>query len=106
MMAFAQRWRDAQIRRRVILWSIGTSIIIVTLAAMAFAALALTSFNHVADRFAGAGAVVGAAAMLLAVIAALVSLLAYALSTGSPDLQLRVIFPFSTANNPSFQADR
>ena len=35
----------------------------------------------------------------------MVALLAYAVSTGPPDLQIQVWFNFSDANNPVFQAD-
>ncbi len=59
---------------------------------MILRALALTSFASRADRVAAAGDVLVGVTLLLAAIAALVALLAYAVSTGAPDLCLSVHF--------------
>lgn len=69
-------------------------------------ALALSLFTTTADRLAAAGDVLVAATLTLADIAAVVALLAYAVSTGPPDLQIQVWFNFSEANSPVFQVDR
>ena len=76
-----------------------------TLATVILTVLALTSSASTADRLAAAGDVLVGATLLLAAIAALVALLAYAVSTGPPDLEISVRFPFSHPNNPKFVAD-
>jgi hypothetical protein len=63
---------------------------------------ALTSSADLADRLAAAGDVLVGATLLLAAVAAVVALLAYAVSTGLPDIGLRVEFKDSSPNNPVF----
>lgn len=91
-------------RKWFLVWT-GTATAGVTLAAAVLAALALTSSGDMADRAALAGAVVGGATLLLAAIAAVVALLAYAVSTGSPDLEISIRFEETTPNNPKFAAE-
>ena len=71
---------------------------------MILAALALTANADLADRMAEAGAVFTGAALLLAIIAAVVALLAYAASTGLPDLWFKVEVRDSAPNNLVFEA--
>jgi hypothetical protein len=77
----------------------------VALAAVILIVLVMNSRESYADRLAAVAAISGVAAVLLTVIAALVALFAYAVSTGSPDLHLRINFDFSYPNNPSFKAE-
>jgi hypothetical protein len=88
----------------MVLSFIGVTIAGTAVAAAILAILAKSSFRDNADRLAAEGAIFSGAAVLLAVIASLVALMAYAVSTGSPDLQLRIAFPFSKLNEPSFKA--
>jgi hypothetical protein len=101
--------RDSTLQRRVLLRTIGIAVLVATLATVILTAMALTSSASTADRLAAAGDVLVGATLLLAVIAALVALLAYAVSTGAPDLQLSAVFypsaPRPTSNNPVFEAE-
>src|SRR5262249_33925546 len=65
---------------------------------------ALTSHASTADRLVAAGDVLVGATLLLAAIAALVALLAYAASTGLPNIRLRLEQHGRSPNNPSFEA--
>jgi len=77
---------------------------------MAFSAvLTILAFIFAPDLASGIGfatLVLTGATLLLAVIAAAVAILAYALSIATPDLAVRVRFPFSQANNPVFDAEQ
>jgi hypothetical protein len=77
----------------------------VVLATAVLVTIALSSSASVADRLAAAADVFAGATLLLAIIAALVALLAYAVSTGPPDLRLSVRFEFSYPNEPVFTAN-
>ena len=96
---------DSQLRRKVFLGATGAAVAVITTITAILTLLALTSSAHTADRLAAAGDVLVGATLLLAAIAALVALLAYAVSTGAPDIQLSVQFDRSTPNNPAFEAD-
>jgi hypothetical protein len=89
----------------VLLLSIGTIVAVATLAVVILTAIALESSASLADRLAAVGDVLVGATLFFAIIAALLALLAYAVSTGPPDLQLKVRFEFSQANSPTFKAD-
>ena len=65
----------------------GASVAVVTLATVILTVLALTSSADLADRLAAAGDVLVGATLLLAAVAAVVALLAYAVSTGLPGLR-------------------
>ena len=54
--------------------------------------MALTSASSTADRLAAAGDILVGATLLLAIVASAVAVLAYAVSTGTPDLQISVQF--------------
>jgi hypothetical protein len=57
-----------------------------------------------ADRLAETADVLTAGTLVLAILAALVALQAYAAATGLPDLQVQVTFGFSYPNRPVFRA--
>ena len=97
--------RDPGFRRHVMLYWFGTSVATIMLVTVVFAVLMVSSSGSYADRLAAVGDVLVGATLLLAVIAAVVGLLAYAVSTGMPDLAVSVQFPFSIPNNPLFDAD-
>jgi hypothetical protein len=68
-------------------------------------ALVLSSHAHsFSDRLAETGVIIAGATLVLALIAAVVAVMAYAAATGLPDLKLRVSFPFSAVNRPRFKA--
>ena len=95
---------DSTFRRRILLGA-GAAAIAVTVPATAIlTSMALSSNADTADRLAAAGDVLVGATLLLAVAAALVALRAYAVTTGTPDLKLQVLFEFSSPNNPVFKA--
>jgi hypothetical protein len=97
--------QDSAFRRAVFLGTTGTAVAVITLVTVILTVIALTSSADSADRLAAAGDVLVAATLLLAAVAALVALLAYAVSTGPPDLKLSMRFDFSEANNPKFSAE-
>lgn len=68
--------------------------------------LALTARADLADRLAETADVFAGATLLLVVVAAIVALLAYAVSTGTPDLKFSVQFPLDEfPNNPLFPTE-
>lgn len=68
-------------------------------------ALVLSSHAHsFSDRLAEAGVIIAGATLVLALIAAVVAVMAYAAATGLPDLKFQVDFPFSRINWPRFRA--
>lgn len=95
LLAFRRLRRDSRFRRYVLLWTAG-----IILAGILATAVILT-----AGGLASTGVVLGWATLLLAVIAGLVALLAYAATTGLPNLDIQIWFPFSYANLPVFRAD-
>jgi hypothetical protein len=72
---------DSQLRRKVFLGTTGAAVAVITTITVILTFLALTSSANTADRLAAAGDVLVGATLLLAAIAALVALLAYAVST-------------------------
>jgi hypothetical protein len=96
--------QDSGFRRVVFLGTIGIAVVVIMLATVIVTVIALTSSADTADRLAAVGDVLVAATLLLAAIAALVALLAYAVSTGLPDLKIRIEFESSRPNNPTFYA--
>lgn len=88
--------------RKVMLVGIAVVIATIGLATLVACIALLTASSGLSDRLAAVGDVIGAATLLLAMVAAVVALLAYAASTGSPDLRIQVDFPFSELNKPSF----
>jgi hypothetical protein len=94
------------IPEEALLWLSGIAIGGITVLSAVFSVLAFTFAPDLADAAALAAFVVTTAALLLAVIAAAVGVLAYAVSTGSPDLAISVRFPFSAVNWPVFKAQK
>jgi len=64
----------------------------------------LSSRTTVANRLASAGDVLSGGTLLLALVAALVALQAFAVTTGLPDLKVQVWFDSSDRNRPVFLA--
>src|ERR1700730_9669519 len=97
---------DPAMRRKSFLSTLGVVVVAVVLTAVILTVVALNSRASLADRLAEAGGVVAGATLLPAAIAAVVALVAYAVSSGAPDIQFKIHFPFSEPNNPSFAAER
>jgi hypothetical protein len=97
--------RDPARGRKVLLRTIGIAVAATAVVTVFLTVLALSFVVGTADKLAAVGDVLVGATLLLAAIAAVVALLAYAVSTGPPDLQIQVWFNFSDANNPVFQVD-
>ena len=83
---------DPSYRRRTFLVGTGSTIAVTMLVTAILTFIALTSTANTADRIALEGDDLVGETLLLAVIAALVALLAYAVSTGIPDLYLSAQF--------------
>jgi hypothetical protein len=97
--------RDAGLRRKIV----GSAVLLLVTAAVAATVVAGillwgSSGSH-ADRVAEIGDIFAATTLLLTVIAAVVAYLAYAVSTGIPDLKLRVCFGPSLPNQPVVTAE-
>jgi hypothetical protein len=97
--------RDAGLRRRTFLSATGIAVILVVLATVLLTVIPLSSFKTTSDRLVWAGDVLVGATLLLAAIAAIVALVAYAVSTGAPDIQLSVQFGDSSPNKLAFKAE-
>jgi hypothetical protein len=97
--------RDAGLRRRTFLAATGVAVIVVVLATVLVTVIPLSSFKTTSDRLTWAGDVLVGATLLLAAIAAIVALVAYAVSTGLPDIRISVEFRDSVPNNPEFLAE-
>jgi len=93
------------LQRRILLSTIAIAVVVTMLVTMILTIAALTSHANTADRLAAAGDVLVGATLLLAIIAALVALLAYAVSTGPPDLQISVRGQGAAPNILSFRTD-
>jgi hypothetical protein len=103
-MIFGHLRRNPARGRKVLLQTIGIAVAATAVISVVLTVLALTFISGTADKLAAVGDVLVGATLLLAGIAAVVALLAYAVSTGAPDLQIRVSFNFSYPNNPAFKA--
>jgi hypothetical protein len=90
------------VRRRALLRTIWITVAATAMVSAAFTVLVLSSSASTADRLAAAGDVLVGATLLLAAIAAVVAVLVYAVSTGTPDIQLRAQFHTAASNNPVF----
>src|SRR6266851_4210262 len=96
-------WRDSRLQRRFVL-GFYVALALAVLAATATVIVAVSSSSaKLADRLAEAGDVLAGGTLLLAAIAALVALHAYANVTGLPDLKFKMQFPFSECNQPTFE---
>jgi hypothetical protein len=96
---------DSRLQRRAVL---GFYAALVLAAAAVTGVLAwLIPWSHHAalgDRAAEIGDVLVGGTLVLAFIAGLVALQAYAAATGLPNLEIQMTFPFSSPNNPVFLA--
>jgi hypothetical protein len=92
-------------RRRVLL-SFYAVMLLVVVSATTSAVIFILSRRHIllADRTAEMGDVLAGSTLLLAFIAALIALHAYAAATGLPDLRLQLLFNYSDKNYPVFRA--
>jgi hypothetical protein len=94
---------DSRARRRSSIIGLAGLLVVVTGGAGAWICVVLASRAHsFSDRLAEASVITAGGTLLLALIAAVVAVMAYAAATGLPDLRLQVRFPFSKANRPSF----
>jgi len=91
-------------QRKFQLTGIAIVISAVGLAAVAICLTIAGSSSDLPDRAAEIGDVIAGATLVLAVVAAMVALLAYAVATGQPDLRIQLDFPFSGINEPSFKS--
>jgi hypothetical protein len=97
--------RDAGLRRKIVRFAV-LLLVAAAVAATVVAGIVLwVSSASLADRAAEIGDIFGATTLLLTVIAAVVAYLAYAVSTGIPDLKLRVCFGPSLPNQPVVTAE-
>ena len=95
--------RDSALGRMVLLGTTAAVVAVITLATVILTIIALTSSTDTANRLAAVGDVLVGATLLLAAIAALVALLAYAVSTGLPNLKISIEFDFSKPNDRRFR---
>jgi len=98
---------SARLRRRVLL--LAYSSILVVLVVITTAPVVLLSGRSrgsVGDRAVLIGDVIAGSTWLLALIAALIALQAYAAATGLPDLKIQVWFNDSAKNHPIFRLSR
>lgn len=97
--------RDVGLRRKIVRFAV-LLLVAAAVAATVVAGIVLwVSSASLADRAAEIGDIFGATTLLLTVIAAVVAYLAYAVSTGIPDLKLRVCFGPSLPNQPVVTAE-
>jgi hypothetical protein len=94
--------------RRRILLSFYAVLLLMVVSATTGAVIFILSKRHIllADRTSEMGDVLAGSTLLLAFIAALIALHAYAAATGMPDLRLKLQFNYSDANYPVFRAIR
>ena len=103
-MKLSRLRHDSRLQRRFVLGLYG-GLALVVLAATAAVIDAVSSSSAVlTDRLGEAGDVLAGGTLLLAGIAALVALHAYANVTGLPDLKFQIRFPGRDPNSPMFQA--
>ena len=88
--------------RGLVLWGVSIAIGVVGLVAAGISVWLWGMPWSLTDRFAAITAVQGAGALCLAMVAGGVALLSYAVSTGRPNLELSLPFPFSPVNDPVF----
>jgi hypothetical protein len=85
----------------------GSLLLIAVLGVTLGAVIGTTQISDLtfSNRLAEIGDWVGLGTLLLAALAAVVALVAYAVSTGQPDLKLQISFPSSSPNQPVFEAE-
>jgi hypothetical protein len=104
-MKFLARKSAANFDRKIILFSYGALLLaIVAITVLGgWIALDFTGLK-LADRAAVLADVIACSTLMLALIAALIALQAYATATGLPDLRIQVWFSYSLKNRPGFRA--
>jgi hypothetical protein len=98
--------RDPAWRRRSVLTGFAASIVAVLVASGIISDLIVAGPGDTSDKIGAVADVFTAATLLLAVIAGLVALLAYAVSTGTPDIRIGVNFASSPRNLPNIVVDK
>lgn len=100
------RWkRDSLFRRSAALVGVIFVISVLALAVVIICGMIFfASSANFSDRLTEVGDVVAGFTFMLTVVAAIVALRAYAVSTGPPRLRMQLDFPFSDLNKPSFTA--
>jgi len=97
---------DPALRRRAFLGVTAAAAAGTLLVTVILMILALTARAELADRMAEAAVVISGATLLLALIAAVVALLAYAVSTGTPHIAISIRFPLDgRPNNPDVEVE-
>jgi hypothetical protein len=100
------RQGDEDSRRRRLLAIIALCVLLfaVTAGVAVWVNLVTSSHGHsFTDRMAEDTVIIAGGTLALALIAAVVAVMAFAVATGQPDLKLRVEFPFSLPNEPVFE---
>jgi hypothetical protein len=98
--------QDSRLQRRAAIAALGLVLVVVTALVALWVDAVLSSSSHTfSDRLAEASAIIAGGTLLLALIAAVVAMMAYAAATGQPDLRLQVRFEFSHPNRPVFSAN-
>ena len=96
--------QDPALRRHVFLGATAAATAGTLSTTVILMILALTARANLADRMAETAVVIAGATLLLAIIAAVVALLAYAVSTGAPDIDMSIRLPLDgRPNNPEFE---
>jgi hypothetical protein len=97
---------DSLAKRRIAITALCVLLIAVMAGVAVWAAVVLATSGHsLSDRLAEASLIIAGGTLVLALIAAIVAVMAYAAATGMPDLKFQVSFPFSTVNRPAFKAE-
>jgi hypothetical protein len=105
--SYDPRVLDSRDKRRMAIGCLCVVLLVVMAGVAVWVALVLSSNAHsFSDRLAEAGVIIAGGTLVLALIAAVVAVMAYAAATGQPDLKLQVSFPFSTVNRPKIKAHR
>jgi hypothetical protein len=97
--------RDVGLRRKIVRSAVLVLVAAAVAATVAAGILLWGSSGNLADRVTEIGDIFAATTLLLTVIAAVVAYLAYAVSTGVPELKLRVCFGPSLPNQPVVTAE-
>lgn len=101
--------RNLGFRLRPLIGTLTAIVVIIGIVTVLAIVRALTSPEATADKLALVGDVLAGATLLLAIVASSVALLAYAVSTGLPDLQISIEFGLhsydSGPNNLVFDAE-
>ena len=103
-MKFVKPLHDTRSRRRLLLGAYSLLLLAVLASVLLIASLLLISKISLSDKLAEIGDVVAAGTAILALIAGLVALQAYAAATGLPNLEVQVWFYSSPKNLPVFRA--